>query len=65
MLIKKELEYIELSTNNNNNNNNTWSFTIFLYKFSNFELLYDSSLWVFIANVGNYESMIFYFAKFI
>ena len=29
---------------NNNNNNNTWSFTISFYKYSNFELLYDSLL---------------------
>ena len=40
---------------------NTWSFTIFFYKFSNFKLLYDSSLWVSIVNVGSYEAMIILF----
>ena len=40
---------------------NTWSFTILLYKFSNFKLLYDSSLWVSIVNVGSYEAMIMLF----
>ena len=34
------------------------SFTIFFYKFLNFELLHDSSLWVFIANVASYDHFI-------
>ena len=35
-----------------------WSFTILFYKFSNFELLYDSSLWVFIIIVSRYDHFI-------
>ena len=34
------------------------SITISFYKFSNFELLHDSSLWVFIVNVGSYDHFI-------
>ena len=34
------------------------SFTIFFYKFLNFELLHDSLLWVFIANVCSYNHFI-------
>ena len=61
ILIKK-LEYIELSTKKKKKIKfNTWSFTIFFYKFSNFKLLYDSSLWVSIVNVGSYEAMIILF----
>ena len=53
IIIKRELEYIELLTKKKN-----WSFKISFYKFSNFELLYDSSLWVFITIVGNYDYFI-------
>ena len=51
--IKKKLEYIELDKKKK-----TWFFTISFYKFSNFELLHDSSLWVFIANMGSYDYFI-------
>ena len=53
----KKIEYIELLTQKKKK----WSFTTFFYKFSNFKLLYDSSLWVSIANVGSYEAIIILF----
>ena len=48
-LIKREFEYIELSTKKKK------KFTISFYKFFNFELLHDSSLYLFITIVGSYE----------
>ena len=48
-LVKRKLEYIELSIIIKK------KITISFYKFSNFELLHDSSLWVFIVIEGSYD----------
>ena len=51
-IIKREFEYIEFSTKKKK------KFLKFPSKFSNFELLHDSSLWVFIAIVDSYDHFI-------
>ena len=51
ILIKRKFEYIELLKKKK-------GFTISFYKFSNFELLHGSSLWVFIVIVGSYGHFI-------
>ena len=51
-IIKREFEYIEFSTKKKK------KVLQFPSKFSNFELLHDSSLWVFIAIVDSYDHFI-------
>ena len=52
-IIKREFEYIEFSTKKKKK-----KVLQFPSKFSNFELLHDSSLWVFIAIVDSYDHFI-------